>query len=301
MTTSAIVKLEPPTIVPIETETVSVSQDPVAERETRAHRVADYFAKVGDLTTDITPDVLQMFYDFAHLRKGESIMGCSTQEQWAKKYAGRTARAFRYMLTGGNTKRTSSPHRNKSVNSDTPANKSNQQIVLDGIEAAHAAELKQVANRSFAEGEAAGMKKAEMIAAKKQPNPAQSTSAAATVASSIANELTLFILINIGGSGLASVETCQQIRCFAEKYQAAIADTNNEVPTPETPRLPYPELDLICLTCPRCGNQEGIQPVGENNGKRVRRYHCTKCDLKTGCNSFKPQTGAAVEAMAVHQ
>lgn len=54
-----------------------------------------------------------------------------------------------------------------------------------------------------------------------------------------------------------------------------------------------------CPTCPRCGNRESVEPLPEKNGQRVRRYHCTKCGLKTGCKSFTPQTGAAMEAMAV--
>jgi len=59
------------------------------------------------------------------------------------------------------------------------------------------------------------------------------------------------------------------------------------------------ELDPLCLTCPRCGNQEGIQGVQRNDGQRVRRYRCTKCDLKSGCNSFSSRPGTPMEAAGV--
>jgi len=96
-----------------QTETVSVSLNAIeiddrkyeAERESRASRVAAYFTKVADLTVEITDDAHKMFADFAHLRKGDTIGGCATQEEWARKYTGRTARALRYMFDGGNKKR----------------------------------------------------------------------------------------------------------------------------------------------------------------------------------------------------
>ena len=78
-----------------------------------------------------------------------------------------------------------------------------------------------------------------------------------------------------------------------------VVSTDATAETSTEPTTVQPEPNSICLTCPRCGNQEGIQAVQRNAGQRVRRYHCTKCGLKTGCNSFTPQTGAPMEAAAV--
>jgi hypothetical protein len=77
-----------------------------------------------------------------------------------------------------------------------------------------------------------------------------------------------------------------------------VAKTLTEPSEPTTVQT-EPGSEPLCLTCPRCGNQEGIQAVVRNVGQAVRRYHCTKCDLKTGCNSFTPKTGPPMEAAEV--
>lgn len=53
----------------------------------------------GDLEAAI-PMMKQLFFDFSHLRKGETIMGCRTQDEWSQRYAKRTARALRYLIQG---------------------------------------------------------------------------------------------------------------------------------------------------------------------------------------------------------
>jgi predicted RNA-binding Zn-ribbon protein involved in translation (DUF1610 family) len=78
--------------------------------------------------------------------------------------------------------------------------------------------------------------------------------------------------------------------------QLPVSTNTAEKLTEPTTVQAEPDSDPLCLTCPRCGNQEDIQAVQRKPGQRVRRYHCTKCGLKTACNSFKPQTGAPMEA-----
>ncbi|SRR6266852_3080784 len=79
------------------TETCSVLL--VDARETNAQQFAECLSRMAVDIEVATPFARKLFFDFAHLRKGESIMGCFSQDEWARKYAHRTARALRYWFT----------------------------------------------------------------------------------------------------------------------------------------------------------------------------------------------------------
>lgn len=81
--------------------------------------------------------------------------------------------------------------------------------------------------------------------------------------------------------------------------QQRVSTDAAEALTEPTTVQPEGESDPHCLTCPRCGNQDGIKAVQRNVGQPVRRYHCTKCGLKTGCNSFTRQGDTPMEAAEV--
>jgi len=55
--------------------------------------------------TDLEDEIRQLWVEFEHLPKGEKILGCSSKKQFCEKQLGRTPRAVRYMLDGGNRKR----------------------------------------------------------------------------------------------------------------------------------------------------------------------------------------------------
>jgi len=54
---------------------------------------------------NVEDDIRQLWVEFDSLPKGEKILGCSTQKEFCQKHIGRTPRAVRYMLDGGNHRR----------------------------------------------------------------------------------------------------------------------------------------------------------------------------------------------------
>jgi hypothetical protein len=73
----------------------------VKEREALAQKVAAAFARLADHKEDIE----RLWQEFANLQEGETIMGCQTKTEFCEKVLGRSIRAVRYMLDGGNFKR----------------------------------------------------------------------------------------------------------------------------------------------------------------------------------------------------
>jgi len=108
------------------------------------------------------------------MHNGEKVGGQTVWTNYADLYLRQAdeslptcMRRLRRVLEGINPDK---KHRRKTLKpAKTFADKTNEQLVLEGIDAAHAVELEEVARRKFDEGEAAGMKKAALIAAKKQP------------------------------------------------------------------------------------------------------------------------------------
>lgn len=71
------------------------------EREALAQKVAAAFARLADHKDDIQ----RLWVEFENLQSGETIMGCSTKTEFCEKVLGRSIRAVRYMLDGGNHNR----------------------------------------------------------------------------------------------------------------------------------------------------------------------------------------------------
>lgn len=67
-------------------------------REDNAQVCANFFRNLTGAIEKASPAFRQLFYDFSHLRKGETIMGCATQSEWARKYANKSAEALRLTL-----------------------------------------------------------------------------------------------------------------------------------------------------------------------------------------------------------
>lgn len=84
-----------------ETEIISVSPTlNFNSTEERARYCVQFFEQgLAPALEHISPILRQVFKDFSHLKegRGETIMGCKTQEEWSQKYFHRTARAVRYM------------------------------------------------------------------------------------------------------------------------------------------------------------------------------------------------------------
>lgn len=77
----------------------------LAEAELNAHYCVQVFEEgIAPAIEKITPSLIRAFRDFSQLSKGETIMGCKTQEQWARKYFHKTKRALNYMISGGNAR-----------------------------------------------------------------------------------------------------------------------------------------------------------------------------------------------------
>src|SRR5258708_7575289 len=70
----------------------------VKSAEKNAIVCANFLKELTGAIEKVTPAFHQLFHDFSHLRKGQIIMGCRTQDEWARKYANKTAEALRLTL-----------------------------------------------------------------------------------------------------------------------------------------------------------------------------------------------------------
>src|SRR6267143_4461744 len=69
--------------------------------EENAQECAVFFERMARVRLDMeqaAPKLSQLLSDFAHLRKGELIMGCTTQTEWSEKYVGKTAESLRLQM-----------------------------------------------------------------------------------------------------------------------------------------------------------------------------------------------------------
>jgi hypothetical protein len=83
------------------TATLTTATLTSTEREALAQKVASAFAKLADHKKDIE----RLCQEFAALKDGETIMGCTTKTEFCDRVLGRSIRAVRYMLDGGNHNR----------------------------------------------------------------------------------------------------------------------------------------------------------------------------------------------------
>jgi len=81
---------------------------PLTAREKRndlARGIVSRFTSLLTELKDLEDDIRQLWVEFEHLPRGEKILGCSTKKEFCEKKLGRTPRAVRYMLDGGNYRR----------------------------------------------------------------------------------------------------------------------------------------------------------------------------------------------------
>jgi hypothetical protein len=71
-------------------------------REAIARRVVQGMKVLSVKLMDLEEDIRALWSEFEGLKDGETIMGCSTKQEFCIKILDRTPRAVRYMLTGGN-------------------------------------------------------------------------------------------------------------------------------------------------------------------------------------------------------
>ena len=76
----------------------------VVDREALALRVVEGIACLAPKLSALAEDIRQLWVEFEALKPGETIMGCATKKQFCD-LIGRTPRAVRYMLAGGNVNR----------------------------------------------------------------------------------------------------------------------------------------------------------------------------------------------------
>lgn len=67
----------------------------------------------------LKPYIREMWVRFEHLKRGESIVGCRTKEEYCTKILNRTPRAVQYLLYGRTPKRPAGAHSDKQPKSST--------------------------------------------------------------------------------------------------------------------------------------------------------------------------------------
>ena len=90
------------------------------ERESLARRVVDEFRVVCVKLAQLETDIRALWREFDSLPPGEKILGCRNKKEFCTERLGRTPRAVRYMLNGGNERRGEnvSPVRSPSLTED---------------------------------------------------------------------------------------------------------------------------------------------------------------------------------------
>jgi len=84
---------------------VCAKRNPVTKAEDRellAQRVIDGCTVISATLKSLEPDIRKLWLEFDKLTSGERIHGCKTKREFSDRYLGRTPRAIRYMLAGGN-------------------------------------------------------------------------------------------------------------------------------------------------------------------------------------------------------
>jgi len=89
------------------------------EREALAGRVVAHFRAVCLKLAEMQKDIQLLWFEFDCLPTGEKIMGCANRKEFCRERLGRTPRAVRYMLKGGNKRGENvSPVRTPSLTED---------------------------------------------------------------------------------------------------------------------------------------------------------------------------------------
>jgi hypothetical protein len=74
----------------------------ISYREALAQRVINGIAVIAPKLNTLADDIRQLWAEFEALRPGETIFGCATKKEFCTQHLGRTPRAIRYLLAGGN-------------------------------------------------------------------------------------------------------------------------------------------------------------------------------------------------------
>jgi hypothetical protein len=74
----------------------------ISYREALAQRVINGVAVIAPKLNTLADDIRQLWAEFEALRPGETIFGCATKKEFCTQHLGRTPRAVRYLLAGGN-------------------------------------------------------------------------------------------------------------------------------------------------------------------------------------------------------
>jgi hypothetical protein len=79
----------------------STNKARIQAREALAQRIVEKCSVMLVALADLEDDIRSLWDEFERLPKGETILGCTTKKEFCEKL-GRTPRAVRYMLDGGN-------------------------------------------------------------------------------------------------------------------------------------------------------------------------------------------------------
>lgn len=74
-------------------------------REALAQRVITGCRIIAPKLKTLADDIRLLWVEFKALQPGETILGCSTKKEFCSEHLGRTPRAVRYLLAGGNHNR----------------------------------------------------------------------------------------------------------------------------------------------------------------------------------------------------
>jgi hypothetical protein len=77
----------------------------ISYREALAQRVITGCHLLAPKLSALADDIRALWVEFEDLRHGESILGCATKKEFCSTHLGRTPRAVRYLLAGGNHRR----------------------------------------------------------------------------------------------------------------------------------------------------------------------------------------------------
>jgi hypothetical protein len=80
----------------------STNKARIQAREALAQRIVEKCSVMLVALADLEVDIRSLWKEFERLPTGETILGCTTKKEFCEKKLGRTPRAVRYMLDGGN-------------------------------------------------------------------------------------------------------------------------------------------------------------------------------------------------------
>ena len=77
----------------------------ISYREALAQRVITGCSLIAPKLKALADDIRSLWAEFEALKPSETIYGCATKKEFCTAHLGRTPRAVRYLLAGGNNSR----------------------------------------------------------------------------------------------------------------------------------------------------------------------------------------------------